>query len=97
MVTIEKPLASDGDDSRFSDLQLSAGSHAKRELWVRPTKNRLANLTPLRFRGNFNVNDSRFIANGILKLNVQITVRFSFHGNYAGPESEPVIFNASAP
>jgi hypothetical protein len=46
VVNIEKRLTRDGDDSRFSDLQLSAGSHAKRELCVRPTENNFAKLTP---------------------------------------------------
>jgi hypothetical protein len=46
VVNIEKRLTRDGYDSRFSNLQLSAGSHAKRELWVRPTENNFAKLTP---------------------------------------------------
>ena len=50
MVNIEKRLIRDGDDSRFSDRQPSAGSHAKRELWVRATENTLPHLTPVRLR-----------------------------------------------
>jgi hypothetical protein len=46
VVNVEKRLTRDGNDSRFSDLQLSAGSQAKRELWVRPTENNFAKLTP---------------------------------------------------
>jgi hypothetical protein len=46
MVNVEERLTRDGDDPRFSDLQLSAGSYAKRELWVRPTENNVAKLTP---------------------------------------------------
>jgi hypothetical protein len=51
-------------------FSLLAGASVKRESRVRPTKNRVANLTPVRFRWYFNDNDSRFIASRILKLNM---------------------------
>ena len=76
MVNIEKCLTRDGDDSRLSDLQLSAGSHAERELCVRPTENNFAKLTPsfVWFCRYLSHNDSRLVAGGILKRNVKVAV-----------------------
>ena len=76
MVNIEKRLTRDGDDSRFNDLQLSAGSHAKRELCVRPTENNLAKLTPffVWFCRDLSHNDLWLVAGGVLKRNVKVAV-----------------------
>jgi hypothetical protein len=61
-----------------------------------PTKNRVPNVTPLRFGWYFNDNDSGFITSGILKFNVHVTVCFSFYSNYAARDSEPLILNPGA-
>ncbi len=76
VVNVEKRLTRDGDDPRFSDLQLSAGSHAKRELWVRPAENNFAKLTPffVWFCRYLSHNDSRLVAGGVLKRNVNVAV-----------------------
>jgi len=74
VVNIEKRLARDGDNSRLSDLQLSAGSHAKRELCVRPSENNFAKLTPVFvwFCRYLSHNDSRLVAGSVLKRNVKV-------------------------
>jgi len=76
VVNIEKRLTRDGYDSRFSNLQLSAGSHAKRELWVRPTENNFAKLTPffVWFCRYLSHNDPLLVAGGVLKRNVKVAV-----------------------
>ena len=74
MVNVEKRLTRDGDDSRFSDRQLSAGSHAKMELCVRPTENNFAKLTPsfVWFCRYLSYNDPWLVAGGVLKRNVKV-------------------------
>jgi hypothetical protein len=78
VVNIEKRHTRDGNDPRFGDLQLSAGSHAKRELCVRPTENNFAKLTPffVWFCRHLSHNDSRLVAGGALKRNVKVAVCF---------------------
>ena len=83
-------------DRRIRDVQLLSRASVKRESRTRPTKNGVANLTPLRFRRYLNNNDSRFIAGRVLKRNVNVAVRFGFQGNYAARESERFIFNPGA-
>ena len=73
MANVEKRLTRDGDDSRLSDLQLSARFHAKRELCVRSTENNFAKLTPIFvwFCRYFSRNDPWLVAGGVLKRNVK--------------------------
>jgi hypothetical protein len=76
VVNIEKRLTRDGDDSRFSERQLSAGSHAKRKLCVRPTENNFAKLTPffVWLCWYLSHNDPWLVAGGVLKRNVKVAV-----------------------
>jgi hypothetical protein len=70
MTDVEERFARNGDHGSLIKRQLLSRASVKRESRVRPTKNRVANLTPVRFRWYFNDNDSRFIASRILKLNM---------------------------
>ena len=76
MPDVEKSFTHNCNDRRISDGEFPSRASVKRELSTRPTKNRVANFTPLRFCGYFDDNDSGFIASCILKLNMQIPVRF---------------------
>jgi hypothetical protein len=96
VANIEERLADNSDDGRFFDDQPFSGLDAKRESGPRPTENRVADLTPLRFCWYFNNNDPRFVAGHILKRDVNVAVRFDFESNYAARESEPLIFNPGA-
>jgi len=96
MTNIEKRFVGNGDDGSLIERQLSSRASVKRESGAGPTKNRVANLTPLRFRRYFNNNDSRFIASRILKRNVKIAVGLDFESNDAACESEPLVFNPGA-
>jgi hypothetical protein len=84
------------DDRRISDVQLLSRTSVKREPRSRPTKNHVANLTPLRSLRYFNNNHARFIASRILKRDVQITVCFNFESSDAICERVPVILNPGA-
>lgn len=46
-----------------------------------PTKNLVANLTPLRFCGNFTDDNARLIARGIVQRQIKVAVCFDFHRN----------------
>ena len=96
MTDIEKRFARDGDDGTLIERQLLSRASMKRKLCSRPTKNRVANLTPLRFGWYFNNDCPRFIASRILKRNMNVAVRFNFESNYAARESEPFVFSAGA-
>ena len=48
MTDIEKRFAGNGDDGSLIERQLLSRASVKRKLRVRPTKNRVANLTPPR-------------------------------------------------
>jgi len=50
---------------------------------VRVQLNRVANLTPLRFRRHFTDNNSGLIARRVCKRDVEVTVCFDFHTNDA--------------
>ena len=99
VVNVEKRLTRDGDDSRFSDLQLSAGSHAKRELCVRPTENNFAKLTPffVWFCRYLSHNDPWLVAGRILKRDVKIPVRLNFESNDARTCHVQVFHDAEHP
>ena len=96
MTDIEKRFAGNGDDGSLIERQLLSRASVKRESRTRPTKNRVANLTPLRFCRYFNNNDSRFVASRILKRDVKITVRFNFESNNAAREGKPFSFDPGA-
>ena len=96
MPDVEKYFANNSDDWRISDVQLLSRANVKRKSRTRPTKNRVANLTPLRFDWYFNNDCPRFIASRILKRNMNVAVRFNFESNYAARESEPFVFNSGA-
>ncbi len=96
MPDVEKYFANNSDDWRISDVQLLSRANVKRKSRTRPTKNRVANLTPLRFDWYFNNDCPRFIASRILKRNMNVAVRFNFESNYAARESEPFVFSAGA-
>jgi hypothetical protein len=49
MTDIEERFADYRDDRWISDIQLLGGLRVKGEFRSRPAKNRVANLTPLRF------------------------------------------------
>ena len=78
------------------ERQLLTRTGVKRESRTRPTKNHVANLTPLRFLRYFNSDDSKFISGRILKRNVNVAVCFSFYSNYTARERKPFIFNPGA-
>ena len=96
MADVEKCFTDNCNDRRISDVQLLSRASVKREPRSRPTKNHVANLTPLRFLRYFNSDDSKFISGRILKRNVNVAVCFSFYSNYAAREREPFIFNPGA-
>ena len=73
MSNVEKGFANNSDDRRSSDVQFLSRASVKKESRSRPTKNHVANLAPLRFRGYFNNNDVRFVSGRILKGNVNVT------------------------
>ena len=54
MTDIEKRFAGNGDDGSLIERQLLSRASVKRESRTRPTKNRVANLTPLRLGRYFN-------------------------------------------
>src|SRR6266481_266507 len=58
MTDIEERFARNGDDGSLIERQLFRRASVKRESRRRPTKSRLANLTPLRFLRYF-TDDSR--------------------------------------
>jgi hypothetical protein len=93
---IEKHFAGNGNDGSLIERQLLSRAGVKRESCTRPTKNRVANLSPLRFRWYFNNNAPRLVASRILEANVKIAVRFDFRSNYAPRERVPVILNPGA-
>jgi hypothetical protein len=66
---VEKGFATSSDDRRINDVQLLSRTNVKGKSRTRPTENRFASLTPLRFRRYFSNDDSRFIASRILKVN----------------------------
>jgi hypothetical protein len=70
MANVKVRFANNSDDRRISDVQLLSRASVKRESGSRPTKNYVANLTPLRFRSYFNDNDPRFVSGRILKRDV---------------------------
>ena len=76
--------------------QLLTRAGVKRESRTRPTKNHVANLTPLRFLRYFDSDDSRFIASRILGRNLNVAVCFSFYSNYTARERKPIILNPGA-
>src|SRR5436190_22103094 len=57
---------------RISDVQLPSRASVKREPRSCPTKNHVANLTPLRFRRYFNNDYSRVTSDRILKRNMNV-------------------------
>jgi hypothetical protein len=63
------PDVEKGFDRRINDVQLLSRTNVKGKSRTRPTENRFASLTPLRFRRYFSNDDSRFIASRILKVN----------------------------
>ena len=70
MPDIEECFAGNGDDGSLIKRQLLCRASVKRELRTRPTENRVPNLTPLRFRRNFNDDDPRFVPGRISKFNM---------------------------
>ncbi len=68
MTHIEERFASNGDDGSLIERQLFRRAGVKRKSRPRPTKNRFANLAPVRFRRYFNDNDSRFIASEVIAI-----------------------------
>src|SRR6266487_719669 len=96
VANVEKCFANNSDDRRISDAQLLSRASMKRESGSRPTKNYVANLTPLRFRWYFSNDEPRFVSGRILKCNVKITVRFDFESNYAARKRKPFIFTPGA-
>jgi hypothetical protein len=67
MTNIEERFAGNGDDGSLIERQFLSRASVKRESRLRPTKNRIANVTPLRLRWYFNDNNSRFVTCRILK------------------------------
>jgi hypothetical protein len=96
MTDIEVRFAGNGYDGSLIECQLLSRASVKRESRPRPTKNRVANLTPLRLGRYFNNNDARLVSGRILKRNVKITVSFNFESNDAARERVPVILNPGA-
>ena len=96
MTDIEERSARNGDDGSLIERQLLSRASVKRKSRTCPTKDRVANLTPSRFGRHLNDNDPRLIAGGVLKRNMNVTVRFDFQSNDAARESEPFIFNPGA-
>src|SRR5512133_1699227 len=96
MPDIEVGFADNGDDGSLIKPQLLGRASVKRESRVRPTKNRVANLTPLRLRWYFNNNNSRFIASRILKRDVNVAARFGLYSNYTAREREPLVLDSGA-
>src|SRR6266568_2958261 len=96
MANVKVRFANNSDDRRISDVQFLSGASVKRKFRPRPTKNRVANLTPLRFRWYFNNHDARLVTGRILKRNVNVAVHFNFESNDAACERVPVILNPSA-
>jgi hypothetical protein len=78
MTDIEKHFANNSDDWRIGDVQLLGRASVKRESRTCPAKDRVANLTSLRFCWYFADHNSRLVSGGILKRNVKITVRLTF-------------------
>jgi len=70
MANIEVRFARNGDDGSLIERRLFRQAGVKRESRTRPTENRVANLTPLRFCWYFNDDDSGFIARRVLQFNV---------------------------
>ena len=70
MANVEVRFADNGDDRRFIDIQLLSGASVKRESRSSPTKNRGANLAPLRFCRYFTDDNAWFIAGRICKSDV---------------------------
>lgn len=97
MNDIKERFANNSDDWRITDAQLLCRASVKRKSRTRPTKNSVANVAPWRLRWYFNNNDCGFIACRVLKRNMYITVRFSFHSSDAARESVPFILNPGAP
>jgi len=93
MANVKVRFADNGNDWRFVDCQLLSRASVKREPRSRPTKNHVANLTPLRFCRYFSNNDPRLVPGRICQRNVNVAVRLNFESNYAARESEPFIFN----
>jgi hypothetical protein len=93
MTDIEKHFANNSDDWRIGDVQLLGRASVKRESRMCLAKDRVANLTPLRFCWHFADHNSRLVSGGILKRNVKITVRFNFQSNNAARESKSLVFD----
>jgi hypothetical protein len=74
MTDIEERFARNCDDGSLIERQIFRRASVKRESRRRPTKKRIPNLTPLRFRWHFNNNDARLVASRILKRDVKIAV-----------------------
>ena len=93
MTDIEERFADNGDDGSLIERQLPSRASAKREFHSRPTKNRVANLAPLRFGRYFNNDDARLVSGRILKRDVKISVRFNFQSNNAARDGKPFSFD----
>jgi len=70
MTDIEEGFAGNDDDGSLIERQLLTGASVKRKSRARPTKNRLANLAPLRFGWYFTHHNSRLVSHRILKRDV---------------------------
>src|SRR5262245_618918 len=93
---VEESLSCDCNNQRLIDLQFSTRPHAKRKLNLGPAKHNFAKLTPLRFRGYLNHNDTRFVASHILNGDVKVAVFFCSQINYATRESIPFLSRPDA-
>jgi hypothetical protein len=96
MTNIEERFAGNGDDGRLIERQLLGRPSVKSEPRSSPAKNRIANPAPVRFRWNFNDDDSRFVASRILKRNMNVAVLFNFQSNDAPGQSKSVVFDSGA-
>ena len=96
MTGIEERFAGNGDDWYFVDRQLFRRSDMKRKSRPRPTKNRVVNLTPLRFCWYFNNDSPRLVAGRVCQRDVNVAVYFNFQSNDATSKREPLIFSRDA-
>jgi hypothetical protein len=95
-MTRTRHLSGHYDDWRFNYVQIFARASVERESRSCPTKNRVANLAPLRFRRYFTDDNSGFVAGRIRKRNVKVAVCFHFHSDNAASQSEPFVFDSGA-